>query len=32
MSRKRFTVEQIIDKLRETDIELFRGLMVEVIC
>jgi transposase-like protein len=32
MPRKRFTVEQIISKLREAEVELSRGLTVGQIC
>ena len=32
MPRKRFTVEQIINKLREAEVELSRGLTVGQIC
>ena len=32
MPRKRFTVEQIISKLREAEVELSRGLTVGQVC
>lgn len=32
MPRKRFTVEQIINKLREAEVELSRGLTVGQVC
>lgn len=32
MPRKRFTVEQIISKLREAEVELSRGLTVGEVC
>jgi transposase-like protein len=31
-SRKRFFAEEIVDKLRQTDVELARGKTVSVVC
>jgi len=32
MSRKRFSAEEIVNKLRQTDVELARGKTVSVVC